>query len=119
MTELLPEMESRAVSAIETANAELIRTGEMEARSLTQLLDVQRSRINRVASEFDPNQFSLPGIAEVERRQMEADRRHWTYRLTRLDDELQTEPARVRDFYTVRAHRLEPVGLVYLWPITG
>ena len=27
-----------------------------------------------------------------------------------------SEPARVRDFYEVRAQRVEPIGLVYLWP---
>jgi hypothetical protein len=29
------------------------------------------------------------------------------------------EPARVRASYEVRAHRLEPVGIVYLWPASG
>jgi hypothetical protein len=25
----------------------------------------------------------------------------------------------LRESYEVRAHRLEPVGLVYLWPMSG
>ena len=29
------------------------------------------------------------------------------------------EPQRVREFYEVRAKRIEPVGLVYLWPETN
>jgi hypothetical protein len=25
----------------------------------------------------------------------------------------------LRDSYEVKAHRLEPVGIVYLWPVSG
>jgi hypothetical protein len=61
----------------------------------------------------------LPGIADDERREREADRRHWQSRLVRLEKEISEEPARIRASYDVTAHRLEPVGLVYLWPATG
>jgi len=50
---------------------------------------------------------------------MRADRRHWNERLARLAKEVESEPARLRQAYEVRAHRLEPVGLLYLWPVTG
>ena len=33
-----------------------------------------------------------------------------------FDRDLEVEPQRVRGFYEVRAKRVEPVGLVYLWP---
>ena len=33
--------------------------------------------------------------------------------------ELKTEPERIRDIYQVKSQRIEPVGLVYLWPVTG
>ena len=39
--------------------------------------------------------------------------------LVRLEKEIRDEPARLRASYDVTAHRLEPVGLVYLWPATG
>jgi hypothetical protein len=39
--------------------------------------------------------------------------------MTRLERELRDESKRLRDSYEVRAHRLEPVGLVYLWPVSG
>ena len=29
------------------------------------------------------------------------------------------EPERIREIYQVKAKRIEPVGLVYLWPVTG
>jgi hypothetical protein len=98
---------------------QLAKRGETEARSLADLLVQQRKRITKASAEFDPNQFLLPGIADQERREHEADRRHWQTRLTRLEHEIQTEPARIRASYDVHAHRLEPVGLVYLWPASG
>jgi hypothetical protein len=58
-------------------------------------------------------------LDSLERREREADRRHWQSRLIRLEKEIREEPARIRASYDVTAHRLEPVGLVYLWPATG
>ena|GEM_PF-3224529 len=29
------------------------------------------------------------------------------------------EPARIQDFYAISSFRVEPVGLAYLWPVTG
>jgi hypothetical protein len=37
----------------------------------------------------------------------------------RIDGEKESEPARIRRAYEVRARRLEPIGLVYLWPVSG
>lgn len=66
----------------------------------------------------DPRQRLL-GFAEDELRQLEANKRYWAKRLVSLESELQTEPDRIRDVYQVKAKRIEPVGLVYLWPVTG
>ena len=53
-----------------------------------------------------------------EKRQREADMASWRTRLTQFDRDLETEPARIREFYDVRAERVEPIRLVYLWPDT-
>ena len=45
--------------------------------------------------------------------------RSWRIRLEQFDRDLEQEPQRIRDFYEVRATRIEPVGLVYLWPETN
>jgi hypothetical protein len=58
-------------------------------------------------------------LAEDERRQLEANRRHWDKRLAAIDRELEIEPARIEDLYRIQATRMEPVGLAYLWPVTG
>ena len=43
----------------------------------------------------------------------------WEKRLKASEEELRREPARIRESYVVKARRIEPVGLVYLWPISG
>ena len=32
---------------------------------------------------------------------------------------MQREPERVRSAYEVKARRVEPVGVVYLWPVSS
>ena len=65
---------------------QLAKRGESEARSLADLLVQQRKRIAKASAEFDPNQLLLPGIADQERREREADRRHWQTRFSAVAD---------------------------------
>ncbi len=39
-------------------------------------------------------------------------------RLEAIDRELEKEPDQLKDLYHVVLRRLEPVGMVYLWPET-
>jgi hypothetical protein len=119
IADLLPTFERLARERLAEVKLQLARRGETEARSLTELLDQQRKRIAKASAERDSDQLLLPGIAEAERREREADRRHWRIRLERLEKEMKEEPGRIRASYDVHAHRLEPVGLVYLWPASG
>ena len=107
-----PRCRSRRVEV----EKDLAARGEAEATSLHRLLQDQRARIARELAVPDDPQLSLPGIPDAEQAQRRADRRHWATRLASIDGEIGTEPDRVRDGYRVRASRLEPVGLVYLWP---
>ena len=118
IVDLVPTLEKIATERLTAVTAQLKKRGEEEARSLSDLLDQQRSRIAKAAKDFDPNQLTLDLVPE-ERREREADRRHWEGRLTRLERELREEPDRLRNSYEVRAHRLEPIGIVYLWPVSG
>ena len=36
-----------------------------------------------------------------------------------FDREIEQEPARVQAFYALQATRVEPVGIVYLWPASN
>jgi SNF2 family DNA or RNA helicase len=117
--DLTPTLERIAAEQLKNVSVQLTRRGEEEAKSLTELLTRQRTRIVKANAEFDPNQLLLPGVGDEERREREADRRHWQARLARLERELRNEPERLRKSFEVRAHRVEPVGLVYLWPASG
>src|SRR6266851_3855343 len=121
--DLLPALGARAEAALADAGKELGKRGAEEAKSLHELLEQQRKRIEGKAAEFDkaydPNAPMLPGLLQEELAQMRADRRHWNERLARLAKEVESEPARLRQGYEVKAHRLEPVGLLFLWPVTG
>lgn len=118
VADLTPAFEKIAAERLSAVKAQLVKRGEEEARSLESLLDQQRKRIAKAATDFNPNQLTLDLVPD-ERREREADRRHWESRLSRLEQELLDEPQRLRESYEVRAHRLEPVGLVYLWPVSG
>ena len=117
--DLEPELHRRAELRREEVQIELARRGDEEAESLRKILEDQRRRIAEANREIDDPQLLLPGIADAEREQMRRDRRRSTQRLEALPVEIETEPARVRENYQVCAFRLEPVGLVYLWPATN
>jgi ERCC4-related helicase len=119
IADLAPSFERIAKERLADVTIQLAKRGEAEARLLSELLERQRGRIAKASAEFDPNQLLLPGIADDERRERDADRRHWQSRLLRLESEIRDEPERIRASYNVHAHRLEPVGLVYLWPTSG
>jgi superfamily II DNA or RNA helicase len=119
IADLLPTLQQIAAERRKTVKSELAKRGSEEARLLRELLERQRGRIAKASAEFDTNQLLLPGIGDDERRERAADRRHWQSRLARIEDEIRDEPARIRASYEVHAHRLEPVGLIYLWPASG
>ncbi len=116
IADLTPKLDEIAAERLITVGAQLARRGEEEARSLSGLLEQQQKSIGKAAQKHDLDQ---PELFPEERRERQADRRHWDARLARLEKERQVEPGRLRESYKVRAHRLEPVGLVYLWPVSG
>src|SRR5207245_8615888 len=98
----------------------LIDRRAAEAKAMREILETQRKHITDAVAQHSKTDVQLRlGFAEDELRQLESNRRYWDKRLQRLDDELKTEPDRIRDLYQVKATRIEPVALVYLWPETG
>ena len=118
--ELRPQLEPRAEELAQVAINRLRERGEREERDLRGILERHRKRVAEELEkqEDQPLQLRL-GFGEEERRQREADVRSWRIRLEQFDRDLDEEPQRVRDFYEVRARRVEPIGLVYLWPDTN
>ena len=86
------------------------------------ILETQRKHIFESVKKYEkinPNQLRFDfADREDELQQLESNKRYWSKRLDVLEEELKTEPDRVRALYTVQAQRIEPVGLVYLWPVT-
>ena len=119
VADLLPELQRRAAAAAETAKERLIERGRTEAASLRALIEGQRRRIERDLGRLDDPQLRLDLDAPEERRQRELDIRAWRGRLAVIGREIEEQPARILAGYEVRAQRLEPVGIVYLWLATG
>ena len=117
IAELLPHLERRASEVAEQAKRRLAERAAAEQRSMVELLGRQRRRIAEAAGKDD--QQLMLDFDDAERRQREADRRAWKRRLDAIEKELETEPRRIADTYRVRAVRVDPLGLVYLWPKTG
>ena len=114
---LLPYLERRAEELLRQVESRLTERAEVESQGMVKLLEEQRKRIlakvntdsAQLTFKFDPEEL----------RQHEADRRAWVRRLESIETELQTEPSRIYETYKVRTRRIEPLGLVYLWPRTG
>ena len=118
--DLLPQLEERAAAVARSAADRLRERGEREERQLRETLERQRRRVEAEVRKQEAGGVQLVlDLSEGEKRQREADVASWRTRLTQFDRDLETEPARVREFYEVRARRVEPIGLVYLWPDTG
>jgi hypothetical protein len=115
--ELLPHLESRSLEYAKDAIAKLEKRAEAESKAMREILETQQKHLNETVAKHEKSD-QLQLFDEQEQRQLESNRRYWAKRLSQLDDEIKTEPDRIRGIYEVRAQRIEPVGLVYLWPIT-
>ena len=125
--ELKPQLEPRAAAHAQAAEGQLRQRGEREERDLHDTLTEHRDRVRAELARHKSDYTQL--IVEFETddarqlqldtEQLQANMRHWEQRLGQFDEDLQREPQRVREFYEVRVRRVEPVGLVYLWPETN
>ena len=115
--DLLPQLEPRAAELAALAIQKLAQRGLREEKDLRETLERQRDRVREKLTKnegaFEQMTF---GFSEEEVRQVESDMRSWRIRLEHFTRDLEHEPQRIRAFYEVRATRVEPVGLVYLWP---
>jgi len=120
IAELLPWLEPRAAELAALAIEKLAKRGREEENDLRQTLERQRERVREELAKTEPQFQQLTfGFDDDEKRQLESDMRSWRTRLEQFDRDLEREPQRIREFYEVRARRVEPVGLVYLWPETN
>lgn len=143
---LLPLLKQESETALADAAELLKQRGGTEAQALKDVLRGQRKRINAtlrqrrkelgklekkaaaaeptglipgLADQVDVPALDLSKLSKKEHAQLRSDQRHWERRLETIEAELSIEPQRIMDSYRVVTHRLEPAGLVYLWPISG
>lgn len=115
--DLIPHLHNRAEVLTERAKRELNKRIEKEAKDMRQLLEDQRDRILKQQGKYKEQQLSLFPTEEM--RQIELDFKHWEKRLIQLEQEIEQEPQRIKQIYEVKSSRIEPVGLVYLYPTTS
>jgi len=116
--ELVPFLTAAGEELADEVTEKLKERSEIEASAMREILESQKVRIAETEAMYQVPQLELDFDIE-EKKQLDSNRRHWKKRLDSIKDELQREPARIRQVYSVRAKRIEPVGLVYLWPVTG
>ena len=123
--QLQPLLRKRGLEMQQRAAEKLQQRAAEESAAMAGILRTQRSHIMAEIKKHqdkysDPQQLQFDfGDDEAEIRQLEANKRYWSRRLEMLDDELKTEPRRIKELYEIKATRLEPIGLIYLWPATG
>ena len=115
--ELLPHLRTRAQATAARARERLAERGSREAEEMRGIIEGLRKRIIETAAKVDVLQRRLD--FDNEKRQLDADKREWQRRLDAMETDLRVQPARIRDNYKVAVERVEPVGIVYLWPTTG
>lgn len=95
--------------------------GQLEASQMVEILEGQKKRIeHELAKVDDPQQaFEFKGFDADEQYQHKENAKFWKRRLDVIPREIMREPERIRKSYSVVASRIEPVGIVYLWPVTG
>jgi superfamily II DNA/RNA helicase len=118
--ELVPHLAARADEILETVKSLLSERAVQETSTLRGVLEDQRKRVqSQLDSRDNPDQQELSLLDPLERRTFENNRRYWSQWLSKVEETLDLEPARIAAFYTPRSFRIEPVGLAYLWPVTG
>jgi hypothetical protein len=106
------EAEAREHEAVRKLN----ERAHAEADALREILENQRTAILGAINLQLPLDFAE--LDREQRRQFEDDRKHMEGRLRAIDKEIAVEPDQIRDIYRVVLRRLQPVGLIYLWPET-
>jgi len=120
IADLLPVLQKRGNTLAREAEKKLADRGRREAGEMRSILTEQRKRIEQTQKKYGLGETQLELTWDGEElKQLQADRRHWDRRLQQIETELHSEPARIEAIYQVKATRIEPVGLVYLWPASG
>jgi len=102
------------------ATRELTERGREEADALRKILWAQRADVQRSVARLSQTAFDFGESAtdRAQQRQVERDLDHLRARYQSIGREMEREPEQIKALYEVALTRLEPVGLVVLWPET-
>jgi hypothetical protein len=116
--ELTPHLDERCRGASASAREKLQERAMIESNSMLELLEDQAKRIRENQKKWDSPQLVLQ-FNDDEARQLQANKKYWRERVEKLAVARTSEPKRISDAYEVKASRIEPVGVAYLWPVSG
>ena len=108
------EADARAIEA----EQQLARRATEESQALTEILRTQRRAIIDEVERRSQLTFDDMFADKREEEQFRQEKSWLDDRLVSIQRELETEPTQIRELYRVALRRLEPVGLVVLWPET-
>jgi len=116
--QLWASIRDEADAVAHEAERKLGQRGVTESAALTTILETQRASI---ALEIERRVGSTQLLLQYDKREAEQFRRekqHMDERLSSIEQEIEREPPQIQSLYEVALRRLEPVGLVVLWPET-
>jgi hypothetical protein len=117
-TALWRHVEDEADARGQEARQKLGARAESEAAALRQILQDQLD-LARELLEGKQLAFAFEAGETSQQEQVEQDKKWIRQRVGALQKERDSEPEEIRQSYAVALERVEPVGLVYLWPETA
>jgi hypothetical protein len=70
-----------------------------------------------LGEQLDVPALNLQKLTSLERKQLAGDQIHYQQHLKTIETKLASDPKPIQESLRVITHRLEPVRLVYHWPI--
>jgi hypothetical protein len=100
------------------AERKLEQRGTEEAAALRAILHAQKRAIVQETQRRTQLTLDDQRLDKREQDQFRKEQQFMQDRLTAIDEEAEREPEQIEAMYKVMRPRLEPVGLVFLWPET-
>jgi len=100
------------------AERKLVQRGAEESEALTKILQTQRAAIIFEIERRGGHTQLVIQFDKREAEQFKKEKEHMDDRLVSIQLEIEREPKQIEALYKVTLRRLEPVGLVVLWPET-
>jgi ERCC4-related helicase len=115
---LWKHIRDEADASAHEAERKLGQRAAEESDALRGILSTQRAAIVAEIARRAQLTFDDLGLDKREHEQWTKEKQYMQSRLGAIEVEIEREPAQIEALYQVALRRLEPVGLVFLWPET-